>query len=158
MKCRLLHDFQPWLPPACIKFLNGWLRPVHSILEFGSGGSTVFFSRRCGRVVSYESNPKWFKLVKEHVGENVHLSMNLNECLNAEGPFDMVFVDSDGQRTNRVAISRAAIFRVPPNGWFMLDNYGRYKIDFLKGWTITKFDHPGWHGKGTLLAKRPSAI
>lgn len=144
----------PWLTPNSILELEKFLKPEHAVLEFGSGGSTLFFSRKCHRVVSYESNAGWYQKMKGRVGNNVEMSMNLKQCLAAKGPFDVVLVDSHGPTTDRIKISIASLFKVSPGGRFVLDNYSRYNLSFLNGWLIRRYDFPGWDGKGTLIASK----
>jgi hypothetical protein len=40
-----------------------------SIFEYGSGGSTLFFARRCASVVSIEDNRLWFDAVQRRLIE-----------------------------------------------------------------------------------------
>ena len=53
----------PWFSYAAIDFLEDFLQPHMTVCEYGSGGSTLFFSRRVKSVYSIEDNPKWFDLV-----------------------------------------------------------------------------------------------
>src|SRR5258705_9406984 len=53
----------PWFSYAAIDFLADHLTPDMDVCEYGSGGSTLFFSRRTRRVTSIEDNPQWFELV-----------------------------------------------------------------------------------------------
>lgn len=52
---------RPWLLPEAIELLEKLIKEnkIRTVLEFGSGGSTVFFAERVGRVVSIEHNRKW---------------------------------------------------------------------------------------------------
>lgn len=55
-----LGEGLPWLTFAAIAYLEDHLCPEHSIFEWGGGGSTVFFTGRCARVVTVDDNPYWF--------------------------------------------------------------------------------------------------
>ena len=44
----------PWFSYAAIDFLDGFLRPGMMVCEYGSGGSTLFFSKRVRSVVSID--------------------------------------------------------------------------------------------------------
>ena len=60
----------PWLTPGCIRRLEELLRPYHVVLEMGSGGSTVFFSKRTKKVISIEPNKDWFQKVSSELSIN----------------------------------------------------------------------------------------
>src|SRR5438477_3935780 len=57
----------PWFSYAAIDFLERFLKPEMSVVEYGSGGSTLFFAHRVKTVFSIEDNPQWFELVSERV-------------------------------------------------------------------------------------------
>lgn len=55
---------QPWLTPKAIDFLNENVQKYDTILEFGTGGSTVYFAKKCLKIVSIEDDELWFKKVQ----------------------------------------------------------------------------------------------
>lgn len=144
----------PWLTPGAITKLSEIVDPPQSVLEFGAGGSTLFFSDRCQNVVSWENDEDWRNLILDRVHPKgvCVLTGNLHDALTS-GPHHIVLVDSNGETTDREAIARQAIYQVMPGGWFIFDNYARYRSDFIpKDWEISRYDDPHWSGKGTLLA------
>ena len=52
-----------WL--GAIYELDILLCPSDCVLEFGSGGSTLFFARRCHEVYSYETDIDWHNSVRD---------------------------------------------------------------------------------------------
>src|SRR5215471_8978373 len=52
-------DHRPWLTYGAIKFLSGVLRCDMRVLEYGIGGSTLFFLERGCNVISIEHDPEW---------------------------------------------------------------------------------------------------
>ena len=50
---------QPWMAFGAIDFLQRRLRPDTRVFEFGSGGSSFFFARRAGQVLSVENILAW---------------------------------------------------------------------------------------------------
>ncbi len=50
---------QPWISFGAIDFLTRHLRPDTCVFEFGSGGSSFFFARRAGQVLSVENDAVW---------------------------------------------------------------------------------------------------
>lgn len=55
----------PWFSYNAIDFLKEYVRPSMSVFEYGSGGSTIFFAKRCALVVSTEDNRDWLQRVEE---------------------------------------------------------------------------------------------
>ncbi len=47
---------RPWIVPAAVGWLRRRIRSDWSVLELGSGRSTVWFARRAGSVLSFEDN------------------------------------------------------------------------------------------------------
>ena len=73
----------PWFSYAAIDFLKGYLRPHMRVCEYGSGGSTLFFSRRVHSVYSIEDNPEWFERVNATLKEKAVSNVEMILC-----PFD----------------------------------------------------------------------
>ena len=55
----------PWLTQSMIKILDNWLHPTDVGLEFGSGHSTLWFSRRVAHLTSVEHDPVWYTKVNQ---------------------------------------------------------------------------------------------
>lgn len=66
---------QPWLTLPAIAFLDKRLRSVETLFEYGSGGSTAWFSERVSRVVSVEHHRAWYEEVLAQLppGAELHL-------------------------------------------------------------------------------------
>ena len=62
-----LHPDEPWLTPAAVEILHGYLNPDMSGLEFGSGRSTAWFAQSLGKLTSVEHSAKWYDLVKDQL-------------------------------------------------------------------------------------------
>ena len=63
-----------------------FLRPNSRMLEWGSGGSTVYFAQQLptgATLTSVEHDPKWFAEVRQHIGQDPRLRLLLRE---ATGP------------------------------------------------------------------------
>lgn len=144
----------PWLTPDAIRALwkiaNGTMR----VLEFGAGGSTLFFSDKCRSVLTWEPSAPWRNKIQGLLGnaKNAKIVSDIEEAYNSGAGYDLVMVDSNGTTTNRPAICQKAIHLVRPGGWFILDNYSRYNLDFLKKWTVFRYNDRHWSGSGTLIA------
>src|SRR5579863_2439198 len=57
----------PWFSYAAIDFLKDYLQPDMSVCEYGSGGSTLFFSHRVKSVHSIEDNSEWFDVISNRL-------------------------------------------------------------------------------------------
>lgn len=55
----------PWIAHGALVHLLRVIKPEMKVLEFGSGGSTLFFAKHTGKVISIEDDPDWHKIVKE---------------------------------------------------------------------------------------------
>lgn len=120
---------EPWLTEGAIRFLEAWLRPHHRVLEFGGGASTVWFSRRCFEIVSYDQDPNWQAIARGLCDPKCDATQHrwddgVPDRLLAEyGPesFDLVLVDT-GVEEQRQGCLRRAIPLLRPNGVLMADN------------------------------------
>ena len=60
---------RPWISYAATDWLNGYLHRKMRVFEYGSGGSTLFFSARVATVVSVEDDSSWRELVMARLAE-----------------------------------------------------------------------------------------
>lgn len=58
----------PYMNYAIIDFLDQRLQKTHRLFEFGSGYSTLFYSKRAGEVTSVEHDRYWYDKVSAMVG------------------------------------------------------------------------------------------
>jgi predicted O-methyltransferase YrrM len=112
----------PWLGYRAIRHLDGLLNPDWKILEFGSGMSTMWFAKRCHRVVSVEDNELWYlkvkKMLEEHGVTNVEYKFkNTNEyhILDeyTDGYFDFILIDG----VQRDKCARSALPKIREGGY-----------------------------------------
>lgn len=64
-----LEDRIPWMSYSSIDFLNRVVNKNMTVFEYGSGGSTLFFSDRSEKVVSIEHDEKWYKKLQKVLSE-----------------------------------------------------------------------------------------
>ena len=135
----------PWFSYEAIDFLSGFLRPDMSVFEFGSGGSTLFFARRCARIESVEDDPGWAARVRERIQK-----VGLTNAEIVERPFDfeapagfeksaylaqvrrfdhdVIVVDgADNDYTIRPLCFRVAEEQIKPGGIIVVDDSWRYQ-------------------------------
>lgn len=71
-----LSDKKPWIPFSGFKYLKRIVKKHMVIFEYGSGGSTLFFSKRVKYVISVEHDKVWYLKVKKII--------ELSKCNNCE--------------------------------------------------------------------------
>ena len=149
----------PYLTPKAVKELSRIIPNDIEAVEFGAGGSTFWLSRRCSFVHSFETNPGWIsrvvkRLEKEGIRNASVSPINRLKLFMPNKSIGLVLVDSDGSASDRVIISKQSLPWLKKGGIFVLDNYERYRLDFLdvEEWDIALFNEVHWDGLGTLIA------
>jgi predicted O-methyltransferase YrrM len=139
-----LHPF-PWITEGATAYLEDYLanNSQAKVLEFGSGGSTVWFAQRSGSITSVEHSPLWCQMVRDYLAKEQLTNVTLvlkplpYYSICQELPreyFDLVFVDG----RNRKACILYSIPLLKRGGVLMLDDaqrpYYALGIDVLKDW------------------------
>jgi len=63
----------PWMAYPMIQFLQDRLHPGLNLVEYGSGFSTLFFSRHAGKVDAVEHNREWFESISKRLPDNANV-------------------------------------------------------------------------------------
>jgi predicted O-methyltransferase YrrM len=158
-----LEKGYPWLTFGSLMTLEYIITKDFKVLEFGSGGSTVFWARNCASVKSFETKPEWFESVKKRTEEftNVELTLGTEqEILEAikketDNTYDLVLVDNEPRHTQRLLLANAAVPKIKSGGWIIIDNYLRFGMSQFKypSKIVYTFDEIGYRGMGTRLCK-----
>lgn len=145
---------RPWLVPAAVGWLARRIRPEWDALELGSGRSTAWLARRCGRLISFEDNLDWHGLVAKRIADeglaNAELRLlpveRFAEAAAAlpDESLDLVLVDFLESpaitRNDAVEVLRA---KVRPGGLLVLDDSDRpgyaRSYELLAGWRERRF-------------------
>lgn len=126
----------PALAPEALQFLDTYLRPTDTFVEFGSGRCTLWLARRVGRLASFEDLPGWYDTVRAQLDDaaanNVdyrlvsaeNLLQRADESLSAfpGGAPDGALVD--GLECDCCAVW--ALLHVRPGGIILVDRASRY--------------------------------
>ena len=133
-------DEIPWMNYAVISILKERLNKTLTLFEYGSGYSTMFYSKLVGQVVSIEYDKAWYDLIEKKVPNNVSL---IHKCNDENGfycrsisefnqNFDVVIVDG----RDRVNCVKQAINKLSDSGVILLDDSSRERyfeaIEFAK--------------------------
>lgn len=112
----------PWLAPRVVEYLESILRPEFTVIEHGSGGSTLWFAERVQNVTVYENNLEWAIAVD---GEKDNIYVRYNDVPYSKHRFyDLLFIDGEPVADRAKWIASAPDF-VKPGGWVVLDNANR---------------------------------
>jgi len=129
----------PWMNYAVIEFLSKRLNKSINVFEYGSGYSTIYFSKLVNKITSIEYNTEWFEKIgtKLNTISNVELSYVLLDKNYSSAIEDITpkkqkyeFIIIDGRK--RVECAKKAIKYFTPDGILLLDdsNRERYKDVF----------------------------
>ena len=156
----------PWLTFGAILALEKILkdsRGKFNVLECGSGGSTLFFEKRCKQVLSLEHNTVWTEMVKDKLKRgNVELVCFSNRRLRKiirkqkDGCFDLILIDNgSGAKTyvHRQSMLDDCQSKLKIGGWLVIDNYSRLNFDY-SNYKVYTFDMFRYSGTGTKICKR----
>jgi len=161
----------PWLVPEAIFLLDKLLTKDMRVLEFGSGGSTLFFSKRTRSVTSFEDDLKWYTKVLGILNKkkitNVGLVFYTKKWLEDNFPtdgFNCVLIDNKISRNGvrRKWLLEKSVPLLTEPKIFILDNYGTFSSDkltdeafiekySLEGCREETYNHPKWKGCGTRV-------
>ena len=154
----------PWLARGSIMALERVLTPEFKVLEFGCGGSTVFFSKRCKSVKSIEYSQEWIDKVKAKIGEESNVTFQLIDKTTIidrlkEEPDDYydLILDDIGNDLSwlkiRLAIANLVHQKLKKNGFLVIDNYMDRYVNRIRydGFDIYTFDEFNYPGKGTRI-------
>ena len=154
----------PWLSFGAIIALESIVSKEYKVLEFGSGGSTIFWAERCGSVKSFETNHKWYENVKKRVErfKNVEITLtNEKETLEAiekepDNYYDLVLIDPNPQDVRRILLANAVVPKIKLNGWLVIDNYEKHRMGHFnyQAWDVYTFDEFCFSGRGTRICKK----
>jgi predicted O-methyltransferase YrrM len=127
----------PWLTYRFIKWASRNFKKDTTLLEFGSGNSTMFFSKLCNHVISIEHNKDWYEKVKGFISDSNVLNVNLyyksgDEYIDfakslPDNYLDIVLIDG----VNRCQCFLAVLDKVKDNGLIILDNAERKEYDLI---------------------------
>lgn len=84
-----IADRSPWMVFPAIDFLKRILKKDSRVFEYGSGGSTLFFSDLVGELVTVEHDPNWFEVVAREMNESPFCKSNRWRTILAEPVADV---------------------------------------------------------------------
>ena len=119
----------PWFTYPAIAFLNGRIQSTMNVFEYGSGNSTLWWSQKVAKVVSYEHDLDWYNSLKERLPANVeYRHCNLESggeysqsILAYNQAFDIIVIDG----RDRVNCAKNVLGALREKGVIIWDNSDR---------------------------------
>lgn len=140
----------PWFTYPAIEFLQQLDLSQLSILEWGIGNSSLFFSKRCKTIFSVEHNKEWFDLISGSMPANAQAVLASeteyqNIPYQQNQKFDIIVVDG----INRAACVLTAVNLLKETGFIIFDNSERNPelCDYLRQNNLIEID---FHGYGPV--------
>lgn len=137
----------PWYTYPAIEYLQQLDFSGFDAFEYGSGNSSLFWSKRCGTVTSVESDRNWYLKIKEKQYKN-------QQILFAQDKEDYVSQIFDGRKypliiidgIHRLFCSKAAVQCLAPGGLIILDNSDWHPLtaEFLRNSGLIQIDFTGF--------------
>ncbi len=127
----------PWLTYSFIDFIEPRLQKSFIVFEYGSGNSTLWFSKKVHHIDSVEHDKEWYEQIKNNIPQNVTLYYKQLESdeyektiLETPNQYDMVIIDG----RKRMECAEYAIQKLKESGVIVLDNSECYPeiFKFLK--------------------------
>jgi hypothetical protein len=121
-------EITPWYTFPALEMLKQWDFRDCVVFEYGSGNSTIFWSRIAKQVFSVEENSDWYERLKSRMPANAHcqLARKRSDYINAPRAMnirpDVIIVDG----RLREACSRVSLEILKPGGLIILDNSDWY--------------------------------
>lgn len=160
---------RPWITFQAKVFLDTILNKEMQVFEYGSGSSTLYFSRRVNKIYSVENDKKWFEYLNDYLeqkkvnnvvsslfeaiacpNENKIYGSTSSEYKNADFKEYVTAIDAfpdenfdiilvDGRARN--ACIKHALPKLKKGGWLIVDNSERK--DYFEGHDFL-FDSSLW--------------
>ncbi|MCP3964746.1 MAG: class I SAM-dependent methyltransferase [Lentisphaerae bacterium] len=114
----------PWLPYPAADFIESRLHKGLCIFEYGSGSSTMWFSKRCKKIVSCEHDRAWYKKIKDQIPDNATIIYKkpgkdyIEAIKNFSHVFDIILIDG----IDRVQCMENCLEALKKDGIIILDD------------------------------------
>jgi hypothetical protein len=148
----------PWYTYPTTAFLTGRIGPQMAIFEYGSGHSTLWWSRRVRQVVSCEHNPKWYERLRGRLPANVNYRLleagpvgpYVRAITEYQDHFDIIIVDG----AERIACCRNCCGALKRDGVILWDNSDRDEYqpgyEYLAAQGFRRLDFTGMGPSGHM--------
>ena len=163
MSCRQAVDAEgfpiPWITYPALDFLKRKISGSMTVFEYGSGNSTLWWSRRVNRVVSCEHDKEWYAAMRSRMPANTTYllrrakgsSAYADEITNYVDAFDILVIDG----RDRINCARKGVGALHADGVILWDNSDREEYEPGYGLLVELgFRRLDFWGMGPLSTRR----
>ena len=141
----------PWFTYPSISFFKNKISPDMTVFEYGSGNSTLWWSKQVSSIVSCEHDRDWYSQLSDRLPENVDYiyaavdgdGKYCQAILEYQARFDVVVIDG----RDRVNCAKNSLQALKDDGVIIWDNSEREKYragyDFLLQNGFRRIDFTG---------------
>lgn len=137
----------PWYTYPAIEYLRQLDTRDKTVFEYGLGYSSLFWADKCRRVVSVDNNRAWHETVRRLKRDHQTIFLAETETdyvqtlFRDNARYDILIVDGD----YRLACAKAALERLAPGGFVILDNSDWYPktAQYLREAGLIQIDFTG---------------
>lgn len=130
----------PWISYSMLSLLEQRIDKSHSVFEFGSGNSTIWFAKKAKSIISVEHDKGYFEYVTGRLNHFDNVEYHFaslgdsytNMILEVGNKFDIIVIDG----RERVICAKNSIKALTPRGVIIWDNADRDK--YIKGYAFLK--------------------
>lgn len=114
----------PWYTYPAIEYIKQLDFSGRVVFEYGSGNSTLFWSKNSHQVISIENERQWYEKTSQYASKNIALKLQIDETAyieeitKHEQNFDVIIVDG----SYRYKCAQVAIKKLNSGGMIILDN------------------------------------
>lgn len=167
----------PWIVPEAIEFILKNIKKEWKVLEVGSGGSSIFFGRRCFKVTAIENFRSYYEKMQQALSSKklshqvdlqyVETDTMLEYLADLDDTYDVISIDHGVHHPSRSECLEAVIGKWTGE-MFIFDNWSkkpawpahhklthnalkeRHKV--FSECDFFDFTHKKWAGSGTRIA------
>jgi hypothetical protein len=139
----------PWMTYPFLNYLNQLNLEDRTIFEWGSGGSTLYFSRQGATVTTVDSSAEWYDYVAKEGPDRVNQFKaereNYIQAISREKTrYDIIVIDGDS--ATRLDCTKLAPEFLNPKGIIVFDNSDWYpaSCNMLRDRGFTQIDFAGF--------------
>lgn len=150
----------PWYTYPAIDFVEPRLDPTFRVFEFGSGHSSLWYSKRVEEVVAVEDSKGWAENMKQRSPENLKIVHQPDVAeypqeIKDRGEFDIVVIDG----RDRLRCVKPATESVNDDGVIVLDDFERWDYEDWEPLRSDGFRQISFHGpKAQRLTESCTAV
>lgn len=145
-----LENPLPWFTYPAIEYVKQLDLKKISILEWGTGNSTLFFANLCKEIIAIEHNKEWHSFVSQRLPTNAKVVLTSEKSyaslpLEFNQKFDLIIVDG----INRAECINTALELLKEDGLLIFDNSERNPelCELIRDRNFIQID---FHGMGPI--------